>query len=177
MRHLKHYLAATALVMAIPHGAPAEVVSLDATGFAVRVEHRIAAPPSAVFAALLEPGRWWNGEHSWSGDTTNMTLDPRVGGCFCEKLPKSGGESVHMRVIAIEPGRLLRMNGALGPFQAMGVAGTLSWELTADGAGSRLVQTYALGGHMGGQATALAPIVDGVMSGQAERLKAFAEKR
>lgn len=176
MRTGKHILAGGVLA-AMASAASAEVVSLDATGFAVRVEHRIAAPPDAVFTALLHPGRWWDSQHSWSGDAANMSLDPRIGGCFCEKLPKSGGESMHMTVIVIEPGRLMRMNGALGPFQAMGVTGTLSWELTPDGAGSRFVQTYALGGHMAGQAAALAPIVDGVMSGQAARLKAFAEKR
>lgn len=162
------------LMVAAP--ASAEVVSADASGFAVRTALTIAAPPDKVYAALLTPGRWWASAHSWSGDAANMRLEPVVGGCFCEKLPNSGGESAHMRVIAIDPNHLLRLSGGLGPFQAMGVAGTLSWELKPDAGGTALVQTYAVGGHIPGGGAALAPVVDGVMAGQAARLKALVEK-
>lgn len=165
-----------AIIMAVL-AAPgsAEVVSADASGFAVRTALTIAAPPETVYGALLTPGRWWDPAHSWSGDAANMRLDPVIGGCFCEKLPKSGGESAHMRVIAIDPNHLLRLSGGLGPFQAMGVAGTLSWELKPVAGGTAFVQTYAVGGHIPGGGAALAPVVDGVMAGQAARLKALVE--
>nr|WP_047167235.1 SRPBCC domain-containing protein [Sphingomonas sp. Y57] len=167
--------AAILIAAAAPTGA--EVVSADASGFAVRSVLTIAAPPEAVYAALLAPGRWWDPAHNWSGDAANMRLEPAVGGCFCEKLPKTGGESAHMHVVAIDPNHMIRLDGALGPFQAMGVAGTLSWELKPVAGGTEFRQTYAVGRHIPGGGAALAPVVDGVMGGQAARLKALVEKR
>ncbi|ARR54004.1 activator of HSP90 ATPase [Rhizorhabdus wittichii DC-6] len=168
---------AIAALLAATAPAGAEVVSADASGFAVRAVLTIAAPPEAVYAALLAPSRWWDPAHSWSGDAANIRLEPAIGGCFCEKLPKTGGEAAHMRVIAIDPNHMIRLDGALGPFQAMGVAGTLSWELKPVAGGTEFRQTYAVGGHIPGGGAALAPVVDGVMGGQAARLKALVEKR
>lgn len=155
----------------------AEVVSAGATGFAVRQVVRIAAPPAKVYAALLTPGRWWDSAHSWSGDAVNITLDPAPGGCFCETIPASDGAAEHGRVIHVVPGRLLRLNAALGPFQAMAVSGVLNWEMKPVEGGTELVQSYTVSGFIPGGAEPVAPAVDGVMAGQANRLKAFVEGR
>lgn len=158
-----------ALLIATP--AAAEVTSSAETGFATRHSAIVKASPAQVYAALLQPQKWWNPQHSWSGDAANLSLDPRPGGCFCEKLPGGGVE--HGRVIFARPGQLLRLSAALGPLQGEGVSATLSWTLTAVPEGTRITQDYVVGGYIRGGGAKWAAPVDGVVGGQFARLVAF----
>lgn len=168
-------IMAAALAMASP--AAAEVKAAETNGFLVASTVVVGAPPEKVWAALLTPGRWWNAEHSWSKDSANIRLDPVVGGCFCEKIPAGGGEVEHLRVTFILPNQVLRLRGSLGPFQTMGVSGALEWTIKPVEGGTQLNQSYAVGGYLPGGGAYFAPLVDEVMSGQLDRLKAFAEKK
>lgn len=142
-----------------------------------RSEVLINATPANVYATLLhDVGKWWNPEHTYSGKSANLSIEARIGGCFCERL-EHGGAVEHARVINLQPGALVRMTGAFGPLQSSGLAGTLSWALAAAGGGTRLQVTYSVGGYMQGGFAELAPVVDGVLGGQLDRLKAFAETR
>lgn len=174
---MKRHILAMAAIAAAASPAAAEVKSVETNGFVVQQVRTIAAPADRVWAALQTPGAWWDPDHSWSGNAANMTLEPVVGGCFCEKLPGSKGEAEHARIIYLIPGSLIRLSGALGPMQAMGVAGTLSWDVKEVDGGIEFGQTYAAGGYFPGGAQALAPVVDQVMTIQIDRLKAFAEKK
>lgn len=167
---------ATLLALAAAAPVAAEVKAADAGGLVVATTLTIAAPPAKVYAALITPGPWWNAEHSWSKDSANITLDPVVGGCFCEKIPKEKGAAEHLRVVYVSPGKQLRLRGGLGPFQAMGVSGALSWELRPVAGGTEISQSYAVGGFLPGGGTRYAPVVDTVMSDQLARLKAFVER-
>ena len=71
-------------VLALSTAAHAEVIDAQPNGFEVKRTVQIAAAPDKVYAALIQPGRWWNSSHSWSGDAANLTLEPKVGGCWCE---------------------------------------------------------------------------------------------
>jgi len=154
--------------------APAEVTGRNETGFATAGTVTIAATPTRVWAALVKPGRWWNAEHSWSGDAANLSLQPRAGGCFCEALP-GGGSVEHMQVIYADPGRQLRMTGALGPLQSEGLAATLSVQLEAAGKGTKLTWSYKVGGYTALPLAQIAPAVDGVVAEQFGRLATFVE--
>lgn len=169
------YLAALTIGLSAP--AIAEVESADENGFVISVAATIAASPDNIYAALASPSRWWDAAHGYSGDAANFSIDPVAGGCFCEKAPKLGGSVEHARVVMALPGKLLRLSGALGPLQAMGVVGALSWELkpAADGKGTRLVQRYAVGGHIPGGAKVIAGPVDRVLSAQFARLITYVE--
>ena len=164
------------LALAAASPATAEVKDAADNGFTVAFHASVAAPPGKVWEALVHPGRWWNMEHSYSHDSANLMLDPRAGGCFCEKVPADKGEVEHGRIVQIRPGSLLRIDGAFGPFQAMAVSGVLSWELKPVGTGTDLVMSYAVGGYLPGGGKMFAPIVDGVMGDQFARLKATVEK-
>src|ERR1044071_7404786 len=106
--------------------ATAEVTTSE-QGFIVRNSATIAAPPAAVWAALVQPSRYWNPAHSYSGNGANLTIEPRAGGCFCEALP-DGGSVEHLRVTMVQPNQLLRLSGALGPLGTEGLAGGLDLE-------------------------------------------------
>ena len=150
--------------------ASAEVKSSSDIGFEVASTVSVAASPADVYAAIIAPGRWWSSAHTYSEDAKNLSIDARPGGCFCEALPGGGVE--HGRVVMAMPGKMLRIRGALGPLQGEAVVGTLSFELTPEGKGTKLVMSYVVGGYVRGGAGALAAPVDHVMGEQVARLKA-----
>src|SRR5262245_59739816 len=103
----QHLLCATALlVLTGTFGQSAPQVT--STGFLVKLEANINAPAAKVYEALIgQIGSWWNPVHTYSHDAKNLSIDPRPGGCFCEKLPNGGGVE-HLRVVYIAPPQLVR---------------------------------------------------------------------
>src|SRR6185436_7136052 len=72
--------------------AHAEIVSAGPSGFNIR--HSVDVPntaPPVIWAALSDVSKWWDPEHTYSGDARNLTLEPFVRGCFCEKLSLYAG--------------------------------------------------------------------------------------
>ena len=165
----------TALALALPVVATAAVIDSGPQLLEVRETAAIAAPADRVWATLVLPARWWSKEHSFSGDAANLSLTPVAGGCFCEKLPGGGGVE-HLRVVYVQPGKMLRMTGALGPLQGAPVAGVMTVALTPQGAGTRLALSYRVAGPVDGGADKLAPVVDMVLAQQVAGLKATAER-
>ena len=153
--------------------ACAEVLDSGPGGFTVRQTVAITAPAARVWSALIAPGTWWDPAHSYSHDGKNLRLDPRPGGLWSETLPDGG--VVHMTVVYIQPMRTLRLEGALGPLQSMGVAGHLTFALTEKDDVTTLVETYDVGGHAPGGLDKLAAPVDGVLAAQMQRLKRAVE--
>ena len=166
----------TALVVALlSSAASAEVTSLGPSGFAVKHEVPIKAAPGIVYDALtVKVGSWWSPDHTYSHDSKNLSIAAVPGGCFCERFPDSGGVQ-HMTVVYASPGKSLRMTGAIGPLQASGLAGSMTWELAKSDSGTKLVVTYVVGGYMSGGFEKIAPAVDAMVGGQAGRLRTFVE--
>jgi uncharacterized protein YndB with AHSA1/START domain len=163
-----------AAVMVLPGVEGARAVDVAPNGFLVRHDVTIDAPPSKVYDALVrDVASWWSEQHTYSGDSRNLSIDARPGGCFCERLANGGVE--HMRVVQVRSNDVLRMTGGLGPLQASGVSGSMTWKLSPAGNGTRLELTYSVGGHIPGGFGALAPAVDRVIGEQVERLKRFVE--
>jgi uncharacterized protein YndB with AHSA1/START domain len=161
-----------ALGVAAP--AAAAVVDSQLNGFEVHEVAQIAAPPEKVWAALGQIGAWWKPEHTYSGDAHNLSLELKVGGCFCERLPNGGGVG-HMIVDMTEPNRLVRLAGALGPLAGTGGNGHMAITLAPAEGGTRLELTYDFGGYAKGGVTQWAVPVDGVLGEQVERLKRYVE--
>lgn len=169
---LRTVLASLALAV---QPAAAEVLDSSPSGFTVRTTVQIAAPAVAVYDALTGAvGKWWDEAHTWSGRASNLTIDARPGGCFCEHLP--GGGVQHMTVIFADRGKTLRMNGGLGPLQSMAVAGVLTFALTEQGGRTTLEATYAVLAYAKEDLALLAPMVDKVIGGQVVRLRAYVER-
>jgi uncharacterized protein YndB with AHSA1/START domain len=163
-----------AALSALAGSASAAVVDTSPQGFEVVETVEIAAPAAKVWSALIQPGQWWSSVHTFSHDAHNLTLDPGPGGCWCEALPGGGGVR-HLAVIYVAPGQTLRLEGALGPFQAGGTAGHLTWTLAEAGGHTTVTETYDLGGYFKGGLEKDAPVVDGVLGEQAARLKMYVE--
>ena len=156
-------------------GAQADVVKAEPQGFVLVIVAQIDAPPVRVYEAIVdEVDRWWHSAHTFSGDAANLSLDARAGGCFCEALA-SGGSVRHMEILFAAPGKQLRMQGGLGPLQGLAVAGSMTWQLREEAAGSRLELRYNVGGYLPDGLDAWAKPVDSVLTEQIQRLKQYLE--
>lgn len=164
-------------IFAMPAPASGEVRSASPSGFETVEVVIVNAAPKQVYAMLVQPARWWSGDHTYSGRAANLSLQPHAGGCFCETIPAENASIEHARVIHARPGKTLRLTGALGPLQAEGVTATLTWALKPVPGGTEVTQTYVVGGYVRGGADRLAPIVDQVIGEQLKRLqRAFAAR-
>lgn len=162
-------LVATFLITGTPLAA--DVKSSSEMGLEVSHSITVAATPAEAYAALGRIGEWWSPAHSYSGDAKNMSLPLTIGGCFCEKLPKAGGEVEHGRVTFAQPGAMLRLNAALGPVHQEAATGVLTWTIKPEGAGTRITQSYIVGGYIRGGAARFAAPIDGVMTEALTRLQ------
>jgi uncharacterized protein YndB with AHSA1/START domain len=154
--------------------AAAEVKQVGQLGFEVGESVAIAAPPAKVFDALSRIGSWWNPQHTFSGNAGSLHLELKPGGCFCE-VPPVGGGYLHMTVVGVQPGKFVRLRGALGPLQNDAVDGTLTWAIAPAEKGLTLTQTYVVGGYFRDSPARWAPSVDAMLHDQLTRLKSFVE--
>jgi uncharacterized protein YndB with AHSA1/START domain len=157
------------ITMLISFNLSAEVSSSDNHGFVIKIERVVDVDQQTAYQQFLNVGQWWNDEHTWFGKASDMSIDAKAGGCFCEK--QGNKEAVHMMVSYVEPNKEIRMTGGLGPLQMLGVHGGMSWkfEQTADNK-TKITHHYQVVGYMQGGLKGLAPIVDKVQTTQVEGL-------
>ncbi len=154
--------------------ASAAVADAGENGFTLSDTLTLSVPPAKAFAAMVEVGKWWSSEHTYSGDATNLSLEPKANSCWCEKLPGTGGVR-HMAVVFVMPGKTIRLEGGLGPLQAMGVAGSMEWKFEPADKGTKVEVRYAVGGYSRGGFKEIASGVDAVLHEQIERYKRYAD--
>jgi hypothetical protein len=167
------YAAASALViLALPPSAAAKLIDQSAAGFTTAHTARVAATPDDAWKILRMPQKWWQADHSWSGNAENLWMDAQAGGCFCEKMPGADGAMAtlgsvqHARIVFAKPGELLRLSGALGPLQGEAVTGTLTIQIKPTEGGSLIRFDYVVGGYMRFKTDEIAPLVDRVIGQQ-----------
>ena len=163
------------LIAALSAPARAEVVHAAADGFTISNSRLVPVPPDRAYAALVEDvGRWWPAAHTWWGDASKLRIDARAGGCFCEL--DGPRQAWHMQVALVDPERLLRMIGGLGPLQGMGLSGALEWRFAAEGEGTRITLQYVVGGYSASDLSGFAKVVDAVQAEQLGGLASFLER-
>ncbi len=175
MRRITVNVAIIQVCLLLAPAVEGEVVDANAFGFSTRHSVAVAAPRMEVYQALVtDVGRWWNADHTVSGNAASLYIEPRVQGCFCEALAAESG-LVHMTVTFINPGVMLRLTGGLGPLGLMGVAGNMTFEFDETDGVTRVTLQYAVGGYRPDGLDALAPAVDSVLVDAIERLKSYVE--
>lgn len=142
----------------------------------LRYAFKAAAAPERAYAAIVGVARWWDASHTYSGNASNLSLDARAGGCWCEQLA-DGGSVQHMTVLAAMPGRMLRLSGGLGPLQAGAVNAVMTWTIKRDGSGSEVAMSYLVDGYFPGGLDKVRGDVDAVLAHQVERLRAYVDAK
>lgn len=158
------------------HTALAAVKDATAGGFTVENTEVVPVDADTAWKALVQDvDRWWPKDHSWWGQASKLSIDPRAGGCFCEIA--GARQAQHMTVAFVDPGKTLRMIGGLGPLQGMGLSGALEFRLApADGGGTRVTLFYRAGGYSPDDIGKFAPVVDKVQAQQLGGLAAYLRK-
>lgn len=150
----------------------AKVVDSAENGFTVQHSVTVDASPAKAYQALVNVAAWWHPDHTWSGDSNKLSLEPKAGGCFCERLNGQGSVQ-HLEVVYADPGKLLRLRGGLGPLQSMGVTGSMSFDFSENAGSTMVTLTYQVGGYYPQGLNTLADVVNEVLSMQLVRFEEF----
>ncbi len=166
--------ASFCLFLFFPVIAQAKVTASSDNHFIVENEVTVSLDTQASYRLLGKPSRWWNSEHTWSGNAKNMSLQLKAGGCFCETW--NGNSVMHAQVILAQPGNVLRLQGAFGPLQDMAVSAVLTYTLTKAEAGTKVQMVYRVSGNASHNLSSLSPIVDKVLGEQLEGFRKTASR-
>jgi uncharacterized protein YndB with AHSA1/START domain len=158
---------------ALAGGARAEVRASSPDAFQISFTESVNAPPSAVFAAIGQVERWWDGAHTYSGSAANLSVAMQPGGCWCERW--AAGAVEHARVLMVMKDQAVRFEGGLGPLQNLGVSAVLTFVLQPEAAGTTLMVGYRVNGSSASGLDKLAAPVDGVIGAAVQRLKRYVE--
>ena len=161
-------IAAAATLAIIAGGANAEVKQSAADSFVLSYTKTLDVAPAKVYAVIPAVERWWNGEHTYSGDAANLSMKAEAGACFCERW-KDNAVQQGTVLMAIRD-QAFRIAGAFGPLQGMAVNAVLSIGTRAEGAGTALTIVYRVNGTSANALDKLAPDVDQVLGEQFRRL-------
>jgi hypothetical protein len=175
MRRMRSRMLAAAALIVAATPAAAKVVDVKPTGFTIDNSVTVTASAGAAWKALVgHVDEWWPKAHSWFGKSGKFRIEPRVGGCFCETAGKR--QALHMTISFVDPDRVLRMLGGLGPLQGMGLNGTMDWRLDPIDGGTRITLHYVVGGYTTEDLIKFAPIVDQVQGQQLGALATYLAK-
>ena len=155
--------------------AAAEVVSAGPNGFHVRHSVQMVVPTDKAYSGFGQVATWWNKDHTYSGDSTNLSLALSPGGCFCERLPNGGGIE-HLRVTYLDPGKRIVLTGSLGPLLYEATSGVMDLQFERSASGSKVTLDYKVGGFANGGAEKLAPLVDSVLGEQFKRYREYVRR-
>lgn len=165
--------ALPALCLAVVPAVQAEVTASSPTGFTSTHRQEVKATPAQAFDAIGQLPQWWNPAHSYSGKGTNLRLVLKAGDCFCEQW--DGNSVEHARVIFVQRGAAVRLEGGLGPLQDLAVNGVLTLSTAAAEGKTFVRMVYRVSGAPDAGLEKLAPIVDKVIAEQFSRWAAFVD--
>ncbi|HEY0661871.1 MAG TPA: SRPBCC family protein [Lysobacter sp.] len=171
------WACALGTALAFAGAAHAEVKDVSASGFTLENSQTVPVDAKTAWNSLVNDiGQWWPKNHTWWGDASKLSIQPRAGGCFCELNGEQ--QAWHMTVTFVDPGKTMRMTGGLGPLQGMGLDGALEWRFApADGGGTKITLWYRAGGYTPEDLGKFVPVVDKVQGIQLGGLADFLRKQ
>ena len=165
------FVAPAALSALIAAEAEAAVVDAASDHFSIAVSFETQATPEAAFSALTDISLWWSPDQTSSGHAINMSLDTTPGGCLCEAWPE--GLTKHAEVVQVRFGAMVRLVGAMGPLQEMGVSEVQDLTVEPSSAGARVRWTASVKGVPSDRLQMIAPVIDAMIAEQMARLQSY----
>ena len=158
------------LTLGLPFAAQAEIVTATSDHFALKLEAESVLTPEEVWARLIVPADWWHGEHSYSGDAANLSLEAKAGGVWREDW--DGNSVWHGTVLQAQPNKVLSLSAPFGPLQGLAVQSVWTITLTPLETGGTLIRfDHVTNGTDASNLDQLAPAVNFV---KLEALKSLA---
>ena len=146
-----------------------QVIDSDKHGFQIKIESQVNVDKATAYQQFINIGQWWSADHTWFGEANNLSIDAKLGGCFCEIAGDK--QALHMTISYVDGNNEIRMIGGLGPLQMMGITGGMAWKFDAiDATHTKITLHYQVTGYVKGGLTKLAPLVDKVQQLQVTRL-------
>ncbi len=166
--------------LVFPGLCQAAVKDQAANGFTVENSEWVPVDPGTAWNGFVKDvGQWWPSDHTWWGDASKLSISEEAGGCFCEL--SGSRQAWHMTVSFVDPGKLMRMTGGLGPLQGMGLSGALEWRFIEEKGGTRITLWYRAGGYTPDDLSQFVPVIDSVqrmqLRGLADHLRRQAQAR
>lgn len=150
--------------------AQAEVTEVSEQHFTISIETTLKAPSDQAYQQFLQIGDWWQDSHTWFGDASAMTIEPKAGGCFCERNGEQ--QALHMTISQINPNKSIHMTGGLGPLSSLAVNGYMTWTFEeTENKTTNLKLNYRVTGFVNQKTEDWAKAVDGVLMQQVGNLK------
>lgn len=167
-------LLVAVLVPASP--ARAEVKDSGEHGFTVENGQTLSAPAAVVWRTLVnDVNHWWPRERGGLGPQARLSIQAQAGGCFCET---AGVRQVqHMQVVRVDPGRSLRLRGAAGALQGMGLDGVMEFRLQPQGKRTLVTLWYRASGYSPDDLAQVAQEVDQSQARLLSDLAGYLRKR
>lgn len=155
--------------------AKAEVSEVSEQHFIVSIKTTLTTPRDQAYQQFLQIGDWWQDSHTWFGDASTMTIEPKAGGCFCER--NGNKQALHMTIAQVNPEVSIQMIGGLGPLQSLAVNGHMLWkfESTEDG-NTKLTLTYRVTGFVNQNTEDWSKAVNAVLQQQVDNLRTKFER-
>ncbi len=155
-------------------GVQAQPSAVSVSGFTLNHREEIKVSSDDAWKAIVQVQKWWSGQHSYSGQASNLSLELTPGGCWCERWG-DGNLVVHGQVVMVQTGRVIRLYANLGPLQDLPVHGVFTIATGTSEGRTMLRMTYRVGGSSDAGLDKLAPAVDRVIAEAYKRLKLFVE--
>ena len=157
-----------AALLLLSASAHAEVISASPDHYELKQEAVSTLAPGELWDRLIHPELWWHPDHTYSGTSEHLSLDPKAGGLWKETW--ANGSVAHGTVLTVVHGKMLRLDAPFGPLQGMAV--TVIWTITLvpEGKGTRVVFAETANGATASALDQLAPAVDGVKTEAIKRL-------
>lgn len=153
--------------------AHADILLATPEHYSLKQEAISGLGPDAMWNRLIHPEIWWHPEHSYSGNSANLSLDAVAGGAWTETW--GDGSVEHGRVLQVQTGKTLRLDAPFGPLQDLAVQ--VIWTITIEPYedGSKVIFTEVANGTAASKLDALAPAVDFVKTEAIQRLTQTAQ--
>jgi len=165
----KEYLVALIAVLSgFSRVASAEVVSAAPEHYVLKHEASSELAPKQLWARLIDPRQWWHPDHTYSGDSSNLSLELTVGGQWREDW--NGNSVLHGTVINVTVGSMLRLDAPFGPLQELAVNTVWTITVEPEGSGSKVTFDEVANGSKFSGLDELAKAVDFVKREALSRL-------
>jgi hypothetical protein len=142
VRWTASWLAAMLLSAAAP--ASAEIVSRSENAFTLRFALGLEAAREDIVAAVADIPTWWDSDHTYTGDSANLSLTFAPGGCWCERMT-DGTTFEHARVVSITEEEVV-MNAPLGPLNGKATRADLTFDAGPENMGALVTMEFVVEG-------------------------------